>query len=148
MQPPESEAMDESAQTRQDNYAAIGLDMVTVAESHVLLFNSMKDFLHGEPVEATWADLIGKGKSCDLGLWIENEGKSHFGNILALGGLCVAHEEFHRSVEGVLEKLQIGSWIEAERARKNELSHSLRRVLIALTEFNEAIRKRVGTKIN
>jgi hypothetical protein len=129
-----------AAASIEPHHTVPGMDMVAAAESHVKLFNHMKDFLHGEIVDGAWAELIGKANLCDLGLWLENEGRKHFGHIPALANLREVHDEFHDHVESVLEMMHIGSWVNAENMRKHELSQSLRRVLIGLTDLNEAIR--------
>ena len=39
---------------------------------------------------------------------------------------------------------QAGSWIAAENFRKNELSRSLRRLLLAITDLHEVCGKEMG----
>jgi len=120
--------------------ALLGFDLVAAAESHLSLFNRMRDYLHGEPVDTTWFTLEAQSVSCELGEWMENEGKARFGQLPSFVRLCERHAEFHYYAEAVLEKIRSGSWIAAEQMRKQEFSQSLRRVLIMLTELNEDIR--------
>lgn len=121
---------------------AMGIDFVDVAESHVLFFGRVKDFVHGELPESK-ADLSEFGQNCDLEMWLKGIGASRFGQLRAFTRLYDAHFEFHRHASEVLAMIHAGSWIAAEHLRRSELSQALRRVLIALTELNESINKQV-----
>ncbi|MBI5007464.1 MAG: CZB domain-containing protein [Nitrosomonadales bacterium] len=119
-----------------------GIDFVSVAESHVLFFGRVKDFVHGELPQSI-SDLTELGQCCELERWLKGVGISRFGQLRAFARLQEAHTEFHLLASEVLAMIQAGSWISAERMRKDELSQSLRRVLIAITELNESINKQV-----
>lgn len=121
---------------------SIGIDFVDVAESHVLFFGRVKDFVQGELPESK-ADFAEFGQSCKLEGWLKGDGASRFGQLNSFGRLHDAHAEFHRHAADVLALIHAGSWIAAERLRKSELSQALRRVLITLTELNESINKQV-----
>lgn len=120
--------------------ASIGIDFVDVAESHVLFFGRVKDFIHGELPESK-AELAEIGHSCELEGWLKGVGASRFGQLSSFGRLHDAHAEFHRHAADVLAMIHAGSWITAEQIRKSDLSQALRRVLITLTELNESINK-------
>lgn len=120
--------------------ALIGIDFVDVAESHVLFFGRVKDFVHGELPESK-EDLSEFNQSCELETWLQGVGASRFGELRSFSRLYDAHTEFHQHARDVLAKIHTGSWIAAEHMRKSELSQALRRVLISLTELNESIRK-------
>jgi hypothetical protein len=120
----------------------IGIDFVGVAESHVLFFGRVKDFVHGELPESI-SDFTELGHCCELERWLKGVGVSRFGHLRAFKRLHSAHAEFHRHASEVLAMIQAGSWIAAEHMRKSELSQALRRVLISLTELNESINKQV-----
>jgi Chemoreceptor zinc-binding domain len=122
--------------------AVVGIDFVEVAESHVLFFGRVKDFVHGELPESK-ADLAEFGQCCELEGWLKGSGASRYGQLRSFGRLHDAHAEFHRHAADVLAMIHAGSWIAAEHIRKSELSQALRRVLIALTELNESINKQV-----
>lgn len=122
--------------------AFIGIDFVEVAESHVLFFGRVKDFVHGELHESK-TDLAEFGQSCELEGWLKGVGASRFGQLRSFSRLYEAHAEFHRHAADVLAMIHAGSWITAEHLRKSELSQALRRVLITLTELNESIKKQV-----
>ncbi|HLP97688.1 MAG TPA: CZB domain-containing protein [Sideroxyarcus sp.] len=124
----------------EDRLSNMGIDLVAVAESHVLLFNRMRDYLHGEPLEEVWPDMVSFAESCELGQWMANQGRLSFGHLPSFARLREAHIEFHQGAASVLEKVRAGSWIAAEHMRKQEFSQSLRRVLIMVTELNEDIR--------
>ncbi len=119
---------------------AIGIDFVEVAESHVLFFGRIKDFVLGELPESN-EELAEVGQNCELDSWIRGVGAARFGQLRAFGRLHDAHAEFHHYASEILGKIHEGSWIAAEHMRKSELSQSLRRVLITLTELNESINK-------
>lgn len=119
---------------------SIGIDFVDVAESHVLFFGRVKDFIHGE-LPDTKEDLSEFRQDCDLDRWLKCFGASRFGQLSSFGRLHDAHAEFHRHAAEVLAKIHAGSWIAAEQMRKRELSQALRRVLITLTELNESINR-------
>lgn len=121
---------------------SIGIDFVDVAESHVLFFGRVKDFVHGELPESK-DDLSEFKQSCELESWLKGEGASRFGQLRSFGRLHEAHAEFHRHAAEVLAMIHAGSWIAAEHMRKSELSQALRRVLITLAELNESINKQV-----
>ena len=124
---------------RQDvDTEAIGIDFVEAAESHVLFFGRVKDFVNGELPESK-AELSEFAQNCELEAWLNGAGASRFGQLRSFDRLHVAHTEFHRLATKVLAMIHAGSWIAAEHVRKSELSHALRRVLIALTELNESI---------
>jgi hypothetical protein len=122
--------------------AVIGIDFVEVAESHVLFFGRVKDFVHGELPESK-ADLAEFGQCCELEGWLKGIGASRFGQLHSFSRLHEAHVEFHRHAADVLAMIHAGSWLAAEHIRKSELSQALRRVLITLTELNESINKQV-----
>jgi hypothetical protein len=119
----------------------IGIDFVDVAESHVLFFGRVKDFVHGELPDSK-ADLAEFGQCCKLEDWLRGGGAARFGQLRSFNRLHDAHAEFHRHAADVLAMIHAGSWIAAEQIRKSELSQALRRLLIALTELNESIKKR------
>lgn len=118
----------------------IGIDFVGVAESHVLFFGRVKDFVHGD-VPHEKEDLSEFKQSCELDNWLRGVGATRFGQLRSFTRLHDAHAEFHRHATEVLAKIHAGSWISAEQMRKSELSQALRRVLITLTELNESINK-------
>ena len=121
---------------------SLGIDFVDVAESHVLFFGRVKDFVHGE-LPGTQADLSEFGQNCDLEIWLKGFGASRFGQLRSFTRLYEAHTEFHHHATEVLAMIHAGSWIAAEHLRRSELSQALRRVLITLTELNESINKQV-----
>lgn len=118
----------------------LGIDFVDVAESHVLFFGRVKDFVHGELPESQ-ADLSEFGRNCELEMWLKGIGAARFGQLRSFSRLYDAHFEFHRHATEVLAMIHAGSWIAAEHLRRSELSQALRRVLITLTELNESINK-------
>lgn len=120
--------------------SVIGIDFVEVAESHVLFYGRVKDFVHGELPESK-ADIAEFGQCCKLEGWLKEGGVSRFGELRSFNRLHDAHAEFHRHAADVLAMIHAGSWIAAEQIRKSELSQALRRLLIALTELNESIKK-------
>jgi Chemoreceptor zinc-binding domain len=120
----------------------IGIDFVEVAESHVLFFGRVKDFVHGDLPESK-EDLSELQQCCELDGWLKGDGASRFGQMRSFGRLHDAHNEFHRHATEVLSKIHAGSWVAAEHMRRSELSQALRRVLITLTELNESINKQV-----
>ena len=122
--------------------AFIGIDFVEVAESHVLFFGRIKDFINGELPESK-TDLDEFGQNCGLEAWLKGIGATRFGHLRSFGRLQEAHAVFHRHAMDALAMIHAGSWITAEQLRKGELSPALRRVLITLTELNESIRKQV-----
>lgn len=121
---------------------AVGINFVDVAESHVLFFGRIKDYVLGELHESK-PDLAEFGQSCELEGWLTGIGASRFGQLRSFARLHEAHMEFRRHAADVLAMVHAGSWIAAEHIRKSELSQALRRVLIALTELNESINKQV-----
>jgi hypothetical protein len=121
---------------------SIGIDFVDVAESHVLFFGRVKDFVHGE-LPGSLSDIIESGHDCELEQWLKGDGASRFGQLRAFSRLHEAHAEFHLHAAEVLVMIQAGSWISAENMRKSELSQALRRMLITLTELNESINRQV-----
>ena len=125
---------------RAHDQAFIGIDFVEVAESHVLFFGRVKDYLNGEPLDAG-ADLSEFDRNCELERWLQGVGTKRFGQLRSFARLRDAHAEFHNLATDVLAMIHAGSWIAAEHMRKNELSQALRRVLITLTELNESIKK-------
>ena len=127
--------------------AEIGIDFVEVAESHVLFFGRVKDFVHGELPESK-EDLAEVDQNCKLDRWLKGVGASRFGQLRAFSRLHEAHVEFHHHASDVLAKIHEGSWITAENMRKSELSQALRRVLITLTELNESINKQALSSVS
>lgn len=115
-----------------------GIDFVSVAESHVLMFSRMKDYVYGETQDVAVFESIARSDHCHLGKWLETDGKDNFGHLSSFDRLVSAHAEFHLCAAEVLDKMNDGSWMAAERVLKQDFSRSLRRILIALTELNEA----------
>lgn len=115
-----------------------GIDFVSVAESHVLMFSRMKDYVYGEIQDVSVFESIARSDACHLGRWLEANGKEGFGHLSAFDRLVTSHAEFHGWADEVLSRMNDGSWMAAERVLKQDLSRSLRRILIALTELNEA----------
>lgn len=127
---------------RSHDQDSIGIDFVEVAESHVLFFGRVKDFVHGE-LPHSKEELAEVGQNCELDSWLKGMGAARFGQLSSFRRLYDAHTEFHWHATEVLTKIHEGSWIAAEHMRKSELSQALRRVLITLTELNESINKQV-----
>ena len=127
--------------------AEIGIDFVEVAESHVLFFGRVKDFVHGELPESK-EDLAEVDQNCKLDRWLKGVGASRFGQLRAFSRLHDAHVEFHHHASDVLAKIHEGSLITAENMRKSELSQALLRVLITLTELNESINKQALSSVS
>lgn len=119
---------------------SLGIEFVGVAESHVLLFSRLKHYVHGES-EEDGDDFVEGARQCELGVWLHGEGLKRFGHLQTFWHLRDIHEKFHDEAEAVLCHLGAGSWVAAEQMCKREFSQSLRRILIALTELNEAIKK-------
>lgn len=119
---------------------ALGIDFVDVAESHVLFFGRVKDYVHGDLPEIK-TDLSEFEQNCELDAWLNGTGAARFGHLNSFTRLYDAHSEFHHHAREVLEMIHAGSWIAAEHLRRSELSQALRRVLITLTELNESINK-------
>ncbi|MBU0623184.1 MAG: CZB domain-containing protein [Gammaproteobacteria bacterium] len=130
----------ERRSAKQSGNAAIefGIDFVVVAESHVLMFSRLKDYVYGETQDVSVFESIVRSDSCHLGRWLDGEGRLNFGSLSSFDRLCNAHSEFHVWAAEVLNKMEGGSWLAAERVLKQDFSRSLRRILIALTELNEA----------
>jgi hypothetical protein len=118
----------------------VGISFVSVAESHVLFFGRVKDFVHGE-LPGSETDFAEFGPNCELEQWLNGIGASRFGQLHAFGRLHTAHAEFHRHAADAMAMIYAGSWIAAENIRRSELSQALRRVLIAITELNDSISK-------
>jgi hypothetical protein len=70
--------------------AEIGIDFVGVAESHVLFFGRVKDFVHGELPESK-EDLAEVDQNCELERWLKGDGASRFGQLRAFSRLHDAH---------------------------------------------------------
>lgn len=120
---------------------SIGIDFVVVAESHVLLFNRLKHYVHGESEGDEGEEFVEHARGCELKAWLQGEGENRFGQLQAFGQLRDIHEKFHDEAQAVLAHLHAGSWIAAEQMCKREFSQSLRRLLITLTELNEVLKK-------
>ncbi len=118
--------------------AAVSLDFDEVAESHVVLFSRLLHYLRGESecIDGEFSEHL---QPCELGRWLLDEGEECFGKLQAFLHLREIHEQFHRDAEAVLAHLHAGSWVAAEQTCKRELSLSLRRVLVALTEMNHVV---------
>ena len=119
---------------------SIGINLVEVAESHVLLFGRVKDFVNGAPPDAQ-VNLPELEHDCGLARWLKGIGASRYSHLSSFGLLREAHVEFHRQAIEVIGKIHSGSWVAAEQMRKNELAGALRRLLIALAELNDSINK-------
>lgn len=119
--------------------ASIGIDLVEVAESHVLLFGRVKEFVHGELPNAK--NLAELEQSCELAHWLNGFGATRFGQLRSFTRVHDAHAEFHVQAAAVIEKIHTGSWTAAEQMRKSELARALRRMLVTLAELNDSIAK-------
>ncbi len=127
--------------------ADISLDFDEVAESHVVLFSRLLHYLRGES-ECTEGEFTEHLQQCELGRWLMDEGAECFGKLQAFCHLRDIHEQFHREAETVLAHLHAGSWVAAEQACKQELSLSLRRVLVAITAMNAAVHWQDAATLN
>ena len=117
------------------------------AESHVVLYSRLMHYLRG--------GVVGEGDSfaehrhpCDLGRWLAHEGGVRHGQQSSFRRLHDLHEQFHREVEAALALLHAGSWKAAEQLCRRELSLSLRRLLSAITEMNEAMHGETAASVN
>lgn len=120
---------------------------VAMAESHVMLFSSLKLYLQGE-LEGSNGDFVDHWRRCELGKWLQGEGEMSFAHLKPFGRLRDVHNQFHVDVDAVLEKLHEGSWIAAEQLSKSDLSQSLRRLLMALTELNDVISEQAEAEVS
>lgn len=116
-----------------------GIDLVAVAESHVLVFGRMRELVHGElPVTPALAALR---RDCRLESWLKEEGAFYFSRLKSFGHLREVHDEFHVHMADVLDKVASGAWSAAEQVRKSELSRALHLLLLALIDFNHSVGK-------
>ncbi len=123
---------------------AVDFDFDEEAESHVVLYSRLMHYLRGGD-ESIDGDFVEHRQACSLGRWLQHEGAAHYGQLHSFCQLRDIHEQFHREAEAALALLHAGSWKAAEQLCRRELSLSLRRVLAAITEMNEATRTRVAT---
>lgn len=139
--PPRTHVGSESIQsnTARNIIGSRGIDFVVVAESHVLMFSRMKDYIYGEIQDVSVIESIVRSDTCQFGNWLNGDGKVLFGQLASFDRLYSAHAEFHECAASVLDTMEAGSWIAAERVLKQDFSRSLRRILIALTELNETV---------
>lgn len=127
--------------------AAVSLDFDEVAESHVVLFSRLLHYLRGE-AESPDGEFNEHRQPCELGRWLLDEGAECFGKLHAFSHLREIHEQFHRDAEAVLAHLHAGSWKAAEQTCKQQLSLSLRRILVALTEMHQVAHQQEAVTLN
>lgn len=115
--------------------------LVEFAESHVLWRAQLKQQIEGATDEAWTVESACLDDQCDLGRWLHAEGMTLFGDMPTFLHLLKEHREFHYQAAMVLSRCENGSWVEAEALLKGQFSQILRRLLVALTELGEAIRR-------
>ena len=126
---------------------AFELDFDEEAESHVVLYSRLMHYLRGGD-DSSDGDFVEHRQACALGRWLQHEGAALYGLSQPFRRLRDIHEQFHREAESALALLHAGSWKAAEQLCRRELSLSLRRVLVAITEMDEAMHSKAGLSVN
>ncbi len=126
---------------------AVDPDFDEEAESHVVLYSRLMHYLRGGD-DSSDGDFVEHRQACALGRWLQHEGAAHYGQSQSFLQLRDIHQQFHREAEAALALLHAGSWKAAEQLCRRELSLSLRRVLVAITEMNQAMQSKAIPTFN
>lgn len=120
-------------------YLLDGIDFVDAAMSHVEWRHHLKSQIEGSATDVWLPNIVRVNNCCDLGQWLTGIGKSKFSHFSAFHRLEHEHTEFHFYAGLTLTCLLEGNRDEALALLKNEFSQTTRRILIAISEMNEAM---------
>ena len=88
-------------------------DGKTAIDAHIKWKERLQDFVQGHSNEDLHVDSVSRDDQCALGVWLNGEGKEHYGHISAFETVRRSHAEFHRCAGKVLAIAQQGRRDEA-----------------------------------
>lgn len=91
-----------AAREVEENVDFFGLDLRHELMAHKAWRRHLQDILEGGSPHALSFDEILQHETCQLGQWLQNEGKLHYGHLPEYGAVCAAHHEFHVCAAAVI----------------------------------------------
>ncbi|TAN86596.1 MAG: hypothetical protein EPN14_00190 [Gallionella sp.] len=117
-----------------------GLDLIAVAEAHVLWKTRLGHHVQGNIREPLELSQVGQGGVCQLENWLNSLTLEPFHGTGVYNQLNEAHQQFHQLGALIVEKLKAGDHAGAATVFKCEYNQSLLRIIQSLTEINRHLR--------
>jgi hypothetical protein len=117
-------------------------DGKTAIDAHVKWKERLQDYIAGTSGEELSVETVAGDHDCSLGIWLEGEGRQHYGHLAAFDNVRRIHGQFHRCAGEVLKAAKIGKRAEAlEMLEEGEYARTSDEVTAALVElFGQARR--------
>jgi hypothetical protein len=96
-----------------------GLNVKTAIEAHIKWKNRLKGAIDGSGTEVIDPNTVSRDDLCELGKWLNGEGKRRFGDHPEFGKILAHHTHFHRCAGHTLNLALDGKLIEAEQELNN-----------------------------
>jgi hypothetical protein len=92
------------------------------------------------------ADCVGREDCCELGRWLQGEGRERLGGLPAFAECEARHREFHTAAGRVARAINAGRLLEASRLMRPSEAFTLRSAALghALAGLLHAVRDRAG----
>jgi len=128
------------AHRQESCFEQCGIDLVDAAESHICWRDKLQRCIDRGREEDFSALAAITTEACGLESWLQGVGRVRYGHYQSFRRLAVDHAEFHRVAELILNRVKSRDSAAAEGLLKNEFSHATRRILMAISELNDALR--------
>lgn len=117
-------------------------DGKTAIDAHVKWKERLQDHIAGTSGEELSVDAVCHDKDCSLGVWLEGEGREHYGHLAAFENVRRIHIEFHKCAGEVLKAAKAGQREKAlEMLEEGDYARASDEVTAALVElFGQARR--------
>lgn len=85
----------------------------TAIDAHVKWKERLQDHIAGRGTENLTVGAVARDDLCALGVWLNGDGKAHYGHLPGFEPLCQAHARFHRCAGDVVAAAAKGQKAEA-----------------------------------
>jgi hypothetical protein len=115
-------------------------DGKTAIDQHVKWKERLQDYVTGNSDEELTVEDVGRDDHCALGMWLNGEGREHYGHLPAFENVRQIHTQFHQCAGEVLKAAKTGNREKAlDMLEEGDYARASDEVTTALVElFGEA----------
>jgi len=111
-------------------------DGKTAIDQHVKWKERLQDYVTGNSSEELTVEEVGRDDQCALGIWLNDEGRKHYGHLAAFENVRQIHTQFHKCAGEVLKAAKIGNREKAlDMLDEGEYARASDEVTAALVEL-------------
>jgi hypothetical protein len=129
-----------------DEGTIAGLSLKQILETHSAWKERLQNILEGISAENLDVATVSQGGECELGKWIDGEGKRLYGNLDEYNTLRRAHDSFHLCAGEVLLEYQDGNFANAADLLKSKFRSASNKNQLELVRMFAAanVQKKLG----